>query len=99
MSEMIDRVADALKESFKATIADGAGVPFEQTGVVLPADAVWQRYAHAVVTAMREPTSAMLKADVALGVTHYEDDEDNLYATDENLRDTWRAMIDEALAP
>lgn len=59
MSEMIDRVATALEQSFKDRIAASAGQPFEATGVISPGVEVWQAYARAAVSAMREPTFAM----------------------------------------
>jgi len=54
MSEtMIEKVADALRNSFKETVAAGAERGFDQTGVLLPAQQVWERYARAAMDAIR----------------------------------------------
>lgn len=59
MNEMIERVATALSESFKARVATAAGVPFDATGVQLPNADLWRDYAQVAIIAMREPTIAM----------------------------------------
>lgn len=53
---MVGRVAKALEASFKATVADSAEMPFEETGVFPPKPEVWQRYARAAIEAVRTQT-------------------------------------------
>lgn len=45
-------IKDALKKSFMQAISDGADVPFAQTGVSMPSDKVWDRYARDVASAL-----------------------------------------------
>lgn len=54
MEEKVQRVATALKESFKRAVSEGVGKPFEATGVILPNDGVWERYARAAVEELQE---------------------------------------------
>lgn len=63
-NEMVRRVADALAQSFKDTVAESAGKAFEETGVTLPNAMTWERYARAAIEAMREPTEAMCVAGI-----------------------------------
>lgn len=49
MSEIVERVADALAESFKSRVAASAGMSFEETKVDLPQRSVWIEYANAAV--------------------------------------------------
>jgi hypothetical protein len=52
MSEMAERVREALKARFTATVSEGAGRPFAETGVTVPGDAVWEAYARAAIEAL-----------------------------------------------
>lgn len=49
MTEIVERVADALAESFKSRVAASAGMSFEETKVELPQRSVWIEYANAAV--------------------------------------------------
>lgn len=60
--EMIDRVAEGLRQHFKDTVAKSADMPFEETKVTIPAKVIWEEYAIAATKAMREPTNIMHKA-------------------------------------
>jgi hypothetical protein len=82
MSEMVERVAEALAQSFRETVVKVSGDSWEQTGVTLPSKEVWERYARAAIEAMRKPTDPMLDAG------------NKLYMLDE----CWEAMIDAAIA-
>lgn len=62
MSEMVERVANALIERFKMRIAAHADAPFEQTKVEIPAREIWVDYAKAAIGAMRDPTEEMRTA-------------------------------------
>lgn len=92
MSEMVDRVSAALAQSFKDAVAAGAEMPFEQTGVTLPAKAVWDRYAQVAIKALREPTEAMLHAK------HPDHGENGVdwFLDFWDAADVWHAMMDEA---
>lgn len=55
MTETDPRVAiirRALKQSFADTVAASADMLFEDTGVTMPADTVWDRYAVAALQAL-----------------------------------------------
>lgn len=45
--ELDHQIADAIKQRFKDRIAAKAGIPFDETGVTVPADDVWLDYANA----------------------------------------------------
>lgn len=60
--EMIDKVAEGLRQHFKDTVAKSADMPFEETKVTIPAKVIWEDYAKAAIKAMREPTEKMINA-------------------------------------
>jgi hypothetical protein len=64
-TEVVEMIANAMRESFKARIGETANMPFEETGVVVPGDAVWARYAEDVRRAIKED-----------GYVHYFDEDD-----------------------
>jgi hypothetical protein len=53
----IEAVKRAMKQSFSDTVAASANMPFEATGVSMPADHVWERYAYAAVLAIADERS------------------------------------------
>ena len=69
---MVDKVSVALQASFRAAVAEGAGVPFEETGVAAPSPAVFERYARAAIEAMMPPTASMIAAGSAFHCQEYE---------------------------
>jgi hypothetical protein len=79
---MIERVAEAIEQVMRSN-----GVEFEAERSVM------RDIAKAVLTAMRDPTEAMLSA-AAFGSDQPAIDA----ATRETVIDPWRAMIDAALA-
>ena len=95
MSEMIDRVAEALAQSFRDTVAKVSGQSWEETGVTLPSREVFERYARAAIEAMREPTEAMVQSG-CVWFRQYDPDFDPL---SDNINNAWQAMIDAALNP
>lgn len=87
MNEMIERVAKAM---FRALDADPR---FIERADLTPGHPAWKQYccqARAAITAMREPTEAMIDAWVSLYNT-------NPMHVDVMPGDYWRAMIDTAL--
>ena len=89
---MIKQVADALKRSFIERIEASASTPekpmnFAETGVVLPGDDVWERYARAAIVELRIPTAVMCAAGANSGTI----DDYN------SMGQAYQAMIDEAL--
>lgn len=51
MSTHLDAVALSLRDLFMETIEQTSGLPFQDTGVKVPADEVWQRYTERAVMA------------------------------------------------
>jgi len=47
----IEAAARAMKDTFRSVVADIAKMPFTETRVSEPADAVWDRYARAAIAA------------------------------------------------
>lgn len=95
MSEMVDRVAEALAQSFRDTVARVSGTSWEETGVTLPSKEVFERYAGAAITAMREPTQAMLER--GRGAGWHGGIEGYWPAEEESAKALFCDMIDEAL--
>lgn len=96
-TSMIEKVARALRDDFKLRISESAGEPFEATGVSVPADDVWARYARAAIAAMREPTGYMPHAGgMALANTGLSDSPIGGMSMRAPI-ECWQAMIDEAL--
>lgn len=52
--KIAERVAEALKQDFRNTIEDAAGIPFEATNVRMPSDEHWLRVAGAATAVMGE---------------------------------------------
>lgn len=50
----VEAVGDALAQSFREVVAEVSGDSWEETGVTLPSRKVWDRYAAAVLTRLRE---------------------------------------------
>lgn len=48
-------IAEAMKKSFAMSISEGSGMPFSETGVSMPSDKVWLRYARDVAAALSTP--------------------------------------------
>lgn len=48
--ELVQRVASSLAGEFKRRISEGAGKPFEETGVTLPQYSIWEGYARAALS-------------------------------------------------
>lgn len=59
---MVERVRERLKWSFREAVEQNADMRFALTGVIMPTDAVWDRYAKAAIEAMREPPLDVLAA-------------------------------------
>jgi hypothetical protein len=78
---MIEKVSSALRDEFKAKFELMTGLPFGDTGVLIPASEVWEGYARAAIEAMKEPTAAMMADGVIQDATI----------------DKYRAMISAAL--
>lgn len=57
---MIERVAIALANNFKAQVEANADMPFAETKVSMPTELIWITYAVAAIKAMREPTEKMM---------------------------------------
>lgn len=91
-SEMVERVARALAALSLNLNGNDAPIPHEPI-----IDRRWQNFvpqAHAAISAMREPTEAMLKA----GVVFYHDNYREAHiAEDTSIPLIWRDMIDAAL--
>lgn len=49
-----DVVVRALKRSFERSVEELSGVPFKDTGVSMPRDSIWERYADDVLLALRD---------------------------------------------
>jgi hypothetical protein len=66
MSEMVEKVSDALKRRFRNVVVEAGGIvgPGE---VTMPSDDIWFGYARDAIEAMREPTDKMLLAQVSSG--------------------------------
>jgi len=98
VSEMIERVANALAQDFAARIAEMASTPerqmvFGETGVTMPDMEVWRRYARAAVEAMREPVGGMIGAG---GVAQFKADMALTPVRSATIA-VYQAMIEEAL--
>ena len=63
--DMVERVAEALAQSFRDIVAEVSGDSWEDTGVTLPSRKVFERYARAAIEAMREPTDMMIAAGIS----------------------------------
>ena len=93
MSEMIERVAMAIA----ADIEDGFPRFTQQRWDELTelSRAAMRQRARVAITAMREPTEAMINVDVPLGGYGWSDND--CYSADP--AQVWQAMVDEALKP
>lgn len=88
MSEMIERVSNAMADHFKQIIEIASGGSFSESGVTLPGNHVWDGYAEAAIKAMREPTGLMFQEGRRVDIMALR-----------NVTSIWQAMIDEALTP
>lgn len=93
----IDRIADGLENQFKAVVAAGAGVPFEETGVTLPKRSVWLGYARAAIEAMHDPTPEMVEAGMDYDEREIEIRLGRAPTVEECQIGEWQAMMDVAL--
>ncbi len=85
MNEMVGRVVQAMADNLKAR--DNVRARQELTGVTIDVDL--EALARAAIAAMREPSKAMLS-------TGWQHTAHPCWEAD--VADTWRAMIDAALA-
>jgi hypothetical protein len=88
--KMVERVARAILADIKS--CDSYVMPHADTGL-MTVDGHFDiaDLARAAITALREPTEAMIRAG------RIEIDGDDLGGSDAVARDAWRAMIDAAL--
>lgn len=84
--EMIERCCLALEQRFKNTIAETAGMSFEETKVSLPNRDIWKKYTLTIIKAMREPTKKM---ELAGSLDPGSGGPDEGYETE-----VWQAMLD-----
>lgn len=62
-NDIRNAVADALKASFMQAIEASSGKPFAETGVFMPTDDIWLRYAAAALS-VQSPAPSPLEADL-----------------------------------
>lgn len=97
MSEMVERVAMAMKERASQPLGNLSSLETVRVGSLGDA---WKYLAIAAIEALRDPPEVMCKP-LAFGnytTTSYGGDDSFDYFSAENARDTWNDMIENALA-